>query len=435
MENLSLGTGDRRRNEGRPGPRLADRDARRREGARGPVRDLPDCGPIHTVSPSGSVSPLIEQRRVETSFIQKMPFAARHYRRYLPLFPWAIEQFGLDGYDLVISSSHCAAKAAIPPRHGRHICYCHSPMRYAWDQFDAYFGPDRVGALASRWFYRPVLGRLARWDAATAGRVHRFIANSQHVAGRIRRYYNRPAAVVYPPVDTVFFHPGPSVPENHYLIVSALVPYKRIELAIDACARAGAPLRIVGDGPERASLERRSGAGITFLGPLAGERLRHEYQRARAVASSRGRGFWYRAGRSAGVRHPGRRPAQRRRARNGEGWRDRRDVPGADGRITRGGAGSGVTSSLSMPPTSIVTRSSSRATAICRRSARSSMRRWPRRPAHDGKAPHPAPGRVLRAHRRTAGVVRLPPGVLHQVQHAQRSHSRHQGVRRPSSST
>jgi glycosyltransferase involved in cell wall biosynthesis len=231
----------------------------------------------------GSVSSLIEERHIETSFVQRLPFAARHYRRYLPLFPWAIERFHFDGYDLVLSSSHCAAKAAIPPSQGRHICYCHSPMRYAWDQFDAYFGPDRVGRLASRWFYRPVLNRLARWDAATAGRVHRFVANSEHVAGRIRRYYNRRAAVVYPPVDTVFFHPGASMPESHFLIVSALVPYKRIELAIDACATIGAPLRIVGDGPERGNLERRGGRGVAFLGPLTGERLRDQYRRARAV--------------------------------------------------------------------------------------------------------------------------------------------------------
>ena len=149
----------------------------------------------------GSVSPVIERRRIETSFVERLPLASRHYRRYLPLFPWAIERFRLDGYDLIISSSHCVAKAVIPRGTARHVCYCHSPMRYAWDQFDAYFGPDRVGAMASRWFYRPVLERLATWDAATASRVDRFVANSKHVAGRICRYYNRAAAVVYPFLD------------------------------------------------------------------------------------------------------------------------------------------------------------------------------------------------------------------------------------------
>jgi glycosyltransferase involved in cell wall biosynthesis len=156
-------------------------------------------------------------------------------------------------------------------------------MRYAWDQFDAYFGPERVGAVASRWLYRPVLGRLARWDAATAHRVHRFVANSKHVAARIRRYYNREATIVYPPVDTVFFQPAPVSPESHFLIVSAFVPYKRIEIAIEACRRVGARLRIVGDGPDRDRLQRVSGPEVTFLGPLSNEQLREEYQRARAL--------------------------------------------------------------------------------------------------------------------------------------------------------
>ena len=231
----------------------------------------------------GSVSPAIERHRIHASVVQRLPFAATHYRRYLPLFPFAIEQFDLDGHELVISSSHCAAKSVVPPGRARHLCYCHSPMRYAWDQFDAYFGPERVGRSASRWFYRPIMARLARWDAATAGRVHRFIANSRYVAARIRRYYNREASIVYPPVDTVFYRPADVSPESHFLIVSALVPYKRIDLAIEACRRTGAALRITGDGPERQSLERRAGGGVEFLGALSDEALRDEYRRARAV--------------------------------------------------------------------------------------------------------------------------------------------------------
>jgi glycosyltransferase involved in cell wall biosynthesis len=231
----------------------------------------------------GSVSPLIERHRIETSLVQWLPLARTHYRRYLPLFPFAIEQFDLDPYDLVVSSSHCAAKAVVPPGRARHLCYCHSPMRYAWDQFDAYFGPARTGRLASRWIYRPVLARLARWDAATAARVHRFTANSAHVAGRIRRYYNRVATVVYPPVDTIFFHPAALSTGSHFLIVSALVPYKRIELAMAACDRVGARLRIVGDGPDRARLEAAAGPDVTFLGYLSDAAVRDEYRRALAV--------------------------------------------------------------------------------------------------------------------------------------------------------
>ena len=231
----------------------------------------------------GSVSPTIERHRIRPSLLHYLPYARAHYRTLLPLYPFAIEQFDLDGYDLVISSSHCAAKAVIAPGRARHLCYCHSPMRYAWDQFDAYFGPAAKGHLASRLFYRPIMARLARWDAATASRVDRFVANSRHVAGRIGRYYNREASIVYPPVDTTFYGPADVSPESHFLIVSALVPYKRIDLAIAACRQVGAALRIVGDGPERERLEREADGGVAFLGPLSNEAIREEYRRARAI--------------------------------------------------------------------------------------------------------------------------------------------------------
>jgi glycosyltransferase involved in cell wall biosynthesis len=231
----------------------------------------------------GTVSPTIERHRIRTSVLQRLPFASTQYRRYLPLFPFAVEQFDLDPYELVVSASHCAAKSVIPPGRARHLCYCFSPMRYAWDQFDAYFGPERVGKAASRWFYRPVMARLARWDAATAHRVDRFVAISRHVAGRIARYYNREASIVYPPVDTAFYRPAAVPPESHFLIVSALVPYKRIDLAIEACRQAGATLRIVGDGPERERLERQVAGNVAFLGPLTNEEIRDEYRRAQAV--------------------------------------------------------------------------------------------------------------------------------------------------------
>ena len=243
----------------------------------------PDADLFTLFHKRGAVSPLIERRRIETSFVQHLPLASQRYRWYLPLFPLAVTRFRFDAYDLVISTSHCVVKSIRPPRTIPHICYCHSPMRYAWDQFDAYFGPERVGRLASRFIYRPIMSRLAQWDAATAPRVTRFVANSAYVAGRIRRYYGRAATVVHPPVDTVFFQPGPAAAERHFLIVSALVPYKRIELAIDACALAGMPLRIAGDGPDRARLEARASSRVTFLGPVTGEALRDEYRRACAV--------------------------------------------------------------------------------------------------------------------------------------------------------
>jgi glycosyltransferase involved in cell wall biosynthesis len=238
---------------------------------------------IHTLlHVRGSVSPIIEARRPRSSFVQRLPLARRYYRQYLPFFPLAIEQFDFDGYDLVVSSSHCVAKSIVRAGRSRHLCYCHSPMRYAWDQFDAYFGPARVGRLASA-AMRPMMAALARWDAATAGRVDRFLANSQYVAGRIRRYYNREAAVVYPPVDTEFFRPDRNQVEPYFLVVSALVPYKRLELAVQACAAIGARLKIVGDGPERPRLARIAGPETEFLGRRGADELRSLYQRATAL--------------------------------------------------------------------------------------------------------------------------------------------------------
>jgi len=164
-----------------------------------------------------------------------------------------------------------------------HVCYCHSPMRYAWDQFDQYFGPRQVGAAASR-VLRPIMAGLARWDAATAGRVDQYVANSRYVADRIRRYYNRASTVVYPPVDTSFYRPAPNrATDPPFLIVSALVPYKRVDLAIEACQRIGARLDIVGRGPERERLERMAGPGVRFLGWKEDDEVRALYQQAAAV--------------------------------------------------------------------------------------------------------------------------------------------------------
>jgi glycosyltransferase involved in cell wall biosynthesis len=230
----------------------------------------------------GSVSPIIECRRIHTSFVQNLPGVATHYRRYLPLFPAAVNRLDFKGFDLIVSVSHCAVKSVISPPGAVHVCYCLTPMRYAWDQFDAYFGPARLGTVRSA-AMRPVMARMAKWDRETANRPDRYVAISHYVAGRIRRYYNRDASVVYPPVNTAFFHPDDAPPERFALVVSALVPYKRIDVAIEACEKAGVPLKIVGDGPERPALERRARAGTAFLGRLSDDEIRRLYQRA-AVA-------------------------------------------------------------------------------------------------------------------------------------------------------
>ncbi len=242
---------------------------------------LPDAAVFTLLHVAGAVSPRIEARRPRASFVQYLPAAKRRYRWYIGLFPTAVEQFDLDAYDLVLSTSHCAAKSVVATGRARHLCYCHTPMRYAWDQFDNYFGPQRVGPFRNRVF-RLAFSRLARWDAATAGRVDRFVANSNHVAGRIRRYYNRESTVVYPPVDTTFYCPNGSPPGSYFLIVSALVPYKRIDMAMEACRLAGVPLRIAGDGPERARLQALAGPGVEFVGWRSDEELRELYRGARA---------------------------------------------------------------------------------------------------------------------------------------------------------
>ena len=242
-----------------------------------PSADL--CTLVHV---PGAVSPTIEARRIRTSAIQRLPQAARRYRHYLPLFPAVIEWFDLDAADLIVSTSHCAAKSVVKTGRAFHVCYCHSPMRYAWDQFDSYFGEARLGRRGSQ-AARLVMAPLARWDRTTAHRVDHYLANSRYVAGRIARYYNRHATVLHPPVNTAFFTPDARTPSPTFLVVSALVPYKRLDLVVDAATRAALPLTIVGDGPDRARLEARAGRTVQFTGAVEGEALRAHYRDARAV--------------------------------------------------------------------------------------------------------------------------------------------------------
>lgn len=242
---------------------------------------LPQADVYTMVHVRGSVSARIEGRLRGRAFVNRVPGAGRWYRHLLPLFPTAIEQFDLDGYDLVVSTSHCAAKSSVAPGRARHLCYCFTPMRYAWDQFEAYFGPERLGRLSH--LLRPVLGRLATWDASTAHRPHRYLAISQYVARRIGRYYNRRSTVVFPPVDTTFYHPGEPAARSGCLVVSALVPYKRVEIAVAACQMAGEPLTVVGSGPEAGRLQQLAGAGTRFLGWRTDEEIRALYRTARAV--------------------------------------------------------------------------------------------------------------------------------------------------------
>lgn len=225
---------------------------------------FPDADLFTLLHVKGSVSEIIERRRIRTSAIQALPFAASRYRYYLPLFPWAVERFALDGYDLILSSSHCVAKGVRPPPGALHIAYLHTPMRYIWDMQEAYVGPGQMGPV-SRLMLRAIAGRLRRWDIAVNTRVDHFVANSRHVADRIRRHYGREAQVIYPPVETVRFHITDQT-DDYYLVVGAFAPYKRIDLAIEACNHLRRRLVIVGEGQEGRRLRHLAGPTIEFVG-------------------------------------------------------------------------------------------------------------------------------------------------------------------------
>ncbi|MBZ0271973.1 glycosyltransferase [bacterium] len=229
----------------------------------------------------GKVSKTIENRRIKTSFVQRLPFSESKYRNYLPLFPFAIERFDMSPYDVVISSSHCVAKSVKVRPGALHISYVHTPMRYVWDMYDAYFGPERIPFAPARWAIGLVAAWLRRWDATTADRVHHFVSNSRHVAERIRRCYGREATVIWPPADIARFAIR-KTPGRDYLIVSALVPYKRIDLAVRAAAIAGFGLKIVGTGPEMERLKAMAGPNVTFLGWQSDEALPALYANGRA---------------------------------------------------------------------------------------------------------------------------------------------------------
>ena len=223
----------------------------------------------------------IEKREIKTSFLQHLPLVRKKYRFYLPLFPLAVELFDLQDYDLVISTSHCVAKGIIPHPEALHVCYIHSPMRYAWNQYFPYFSASKLSFL-SRLIIPPIIHHLRLWDESSSSRVDHFLANSKNVAQRVEKYYRRQAEVLHPPVETDFFQAGKEG-GDFYLIVSALVPYKRIDLAIEAFNQTRLPLKIVGQGPDYKKLKKSAKENIKFLGALDAEELLRFYQAAKAL--------------------------------------------------------------------------------------------------------------------------------------------------------
>ncbi|AYG69894.1 MULTISPECIES: glycosyltransferase [unclassified Rhizobium] len=239
----------------------------------------PDADIFTLVYDESRVSEKIRKHKIVTSFLQRIPGAVRGYQSLLPLMPFALESFDLSDYDLIISSESGPAKGIIPPPQATHVCYCHSPMRYLWDHY--HFYRSHAG-LASR-LMLPVLAPLLRsWDVNTSLRVDRFVANSHHVCDRISKYYRRPATVLYPPVNVDDFAPAASI-EDFYLCAGQLVPYKRIDLAVQAFTRMNRKLVIIGEGKQMDELKRIAGPTITFLGRTPFAVLKEKLARCRAL--------------------------------------------------------------------------------------------------------------------------------------------------------
>lgn len=217
---------------------------------------------------------------IHTSFLQHFPFMRRHFRTYFLLYPWAIERFDLRAFDVILSSSSAYAKFAIPGERTCHICYCYTPMRFAWDP-EGYLAREEIGAFTRR-FLRPLLEQLRRKDARTAERVHHFIAISESIRRRIRDCYGRDATVIWPPVETGRFRLAER-PGDYYLVVSRLVAYKRIDVVIEAFNRLGRRLLVVGDGPHATALKRGARSNIEFCGAAPEDQLPGLYAACRAL--------------------------------------------------------------------------------------------------------------------------------------------------------
>lgn len=242
-------------------------------------RRFPDAPIFTLVADRAALSATIRGHVLRESLLRRLPAATRRYRFYLPLMPAAIEAFRPVDADLLLSTSHCVAKGLKVRSGARHLCYCFTPMRYAWLFYEEYFGHSPV----RRMMLNPMLAGLRRWDRRSARRVDMFVAISQHVRDRIRRFYGRDAEVVYPPVDTDFWTPGSGVFGEYDLVVSAMVPYKRVDLVVDAYSRSGKKLKVVGSGPLLDRLAEGVRGNIEFLGWVGNDQLRDLYRGCRCL--------------------------------------------------------------------------------------------------------------------------------------------------------
>jgi glycosyltransferase involved in cell wall biosynthesis len=242
---------------------------------------FPEADVFTLIHKKGSVSRTIEDKNIHTSFLQKVPGIFGRYRNFIPLFPAAIESFDLRGYDLILSSSHCVAKGVRRPEGSLHICYCHTPVRYAWKFFDEYFSEENA---FKKMFIRRVMDNLKNWDRDSSGRVDHFIAISENIRKRISDYYGRSSDIIYPPVDTDSCELS-ETKGDHYLVVSALVPYKKVDLAVRAFAESGRPLVIVGTGSDEQKIRDMASTApeIEFRGWVSQEELSDCYRNCSAL--------------------------------------------------------------------------------------------------------------------------------------------------------
>lgn len=233
----------------------------------------------------GSTAPAIERMQITTSFLQRIPTVHRHYRYLLPLMPTAVERLEIPAdVDLVVSFSHAVAKSIQPPPGVPHVCYCFTPMRYAWHRRADYFvASGRFSSTPITTVRNLLLDWMREWDHATSDRVTHFVAISHTVADRIAESYGRTSQVIYPPVDTQFYTPSDEPRDDSYVCISALVPYKRIDLAVEACNRLGRRLTVIGEGPEHRRLARLAGPTVTLAGWQSNEAIRRQLRRARAL--------------------------------------------------------------------------------------------------------------------------------------------------------
>lgn len=225
---------------------------------------------------------VLKNKKAKTTFIQKLPFARKQHRKYLPLFPTAIESLKIKNYELIISSSHSVAKGVKKYKQQLHICYCHSPMRYAWDEANYYLNEANLTSGIKGKIAKEVLKYLRRWDLKSAGNVDFFIANSNHIAKKIKRIYNRDADVIYPPVDVQKFN-AVTEKDDYFLTASRLVPYKRIDLIVDAFAHMlDKKLIVIGSGPEKEKLQTKATPNIELIGYQDFDSLKEYMQKAKA---------------------------------------------------------------------------------------------------------------------------------------------------------